>query len=196
MFKILTFPHDDLGAGSVGAGSPISSSSASPQEQFLQAFLFPVVPHTTTDVNMLLIIDSPTSALLLPLPRDYKAMRGSWPPISGVARSVEAPLQFRLCRRHLASCIMRHPVLTYQLHSSSSPHSMDNLSEDLLEFFSGIRSCHVLFPTESTKPHHCHYIWISKRFIPPSPPNIVRRTRIFNKESLFLFVTPRDGPRL
>lgn len=44
LWKKHTLPHEDLGC-SFAAVSPLNSS-ANPQEQSLQAFRFPVVPHT------------------------------------------------------------------------------------------------------------------------------------------------------
>lgn len=46
--ELHTLPHEDfgaLGSSTLGAASP-ANSSARPQEQSLQAFLFPVVPQT------------------------------------------------------------------------------------------------------------------------------------------------------
>ena len=44
---LLTLPHADVAFFAMGVVPlSFSSSSAKPQEQFLQAFLFPVVPHT------------------------------------------------------------------------------------------------------------------------------------------------------
>lgn len=53
--KKLTLPHEDLAFSDVGLSFLASAynSSAKPQEQSLQAFLFPVVPQT--EVNCLSI---------------------------------------------------------------------------------------------------------------------------------------------
>lgn len=49
---MLTLPHDEVliwGSCCLGISLSAASSSASPQEQFLQAFLFPVVPQTANN---------------------------------------------------------------------------------------------------------------------------------------------------
>lgn len=45
--KVHTFPQEDVGAiGGAAAFSSCSNSSARPHEQFLQAFLFPLVSQS------------------------------------------------------------------------------------------------------------------------------------------------------